>query len=366
MLEVEQTTICGWGHQDDLFFYLIFIIKIKPESGYEKEGDFNMIKTEENQKSSNVLEALRLMSESVSDTQILELFEGSASEIYNDVVDPTAQKFVDINEIKNKGNNGLDLLYEISKNAKFEPFNPIMLNKLLKDSTGLDLPEWMKSPEEIVKARKVTAIKKLKNSLNKRYCDSNVFVADFISLFDLTEFHPAVISFRSSFYGKQNYMTGSQYLQRNQNTFEIFLMKVTQNRLFLKKPISIYFSLSSGKLSRFDDGNSFIVADLDLKISDGTMNTLMSTFCKKDSNPIDVVRNLISSGLKRKYLYLSKNKATFDGFKKGRVPFSLLSDKEIWDNLQSKGIYDLKELRKIVPKLELNRYDSIVDGLLGR
>lgn len=61
-------------------------------------------------------------------------------------------------------------------------------------------------------------------------------------------------------------MTGSQYLQRNQNKFEIFLMKVTQNRLFLKK-------------------------------------------------------------------------ATFDGFKKGRVPFSLLSDKEIWDNLQSKGVY---------------------------
>ena len=32
-----------------------------------KEGNFNMIKTEKNQKPSNVLEALRLMSESVSD-----------------------------------------------------------------------------------------------------------------------------------------------------------------------------------------------------------------------------------------------------------------------------------------------------------
>jgi hypothetical protein len=326
-----------------------------------------MIKVEENKpKSHNLLEALRSMSESVSDEQVLELFKDSATQIHNEIVHSTAKNFVDITEIEKGGNNGLVLLAEISKAVEIEPFDTDFLDNLLKKSVGLALPEWMNSQDAIVKAKKVTALKKLKSSLNKNYCDVNVFVEDFISLFDITEHHPAATNFRNSFYGKQSYMTGSSFLLRNGNQFSIFLDKITKSRFLLNKPISIYFSLSTGKLSRIDDGNSFIVADLDLKISDGTMNTLMSSLRQKDSSPVEVVKKLISSGLKKKYLYLSKNKASFEGFRKGRFPFSFLPDEEIRSSLQYKGVYDLKEFRKLVPKPELERYDSIVDGLLGR
>ena len=327
-----------------------------------------MIKVEENKpKSNNVLEALRSMSESVSDEQVLELFKDSATQIYNEiVVHSYSQNLVDITEIEKGGNNGLVLLTEISKAVKIEPFDSTALEKLLKESTELNLPEWMKSQDAIIKARKVTALKKLKNSLHRNYCSTDVFVKDFTSLFDLEESHPAVIKFRNSFYGKQSYMTGSSFLLRNGNLFSTLLDEITKSQFLLNKPISIYFSLSTGNLSRIDDGNSFIVADLDLKVSDGTMNKLMSSLRQKDSNPVEVVKKMISSGLKKKYLHLSKNKASFEGFCKGRFPFSLLPDEEIRNTLQYKGVYDLKEFRKLVPKPELERYDSIVDGLLRR
>ena len=326
-----------------------------------------MIKVEENKpKSHNLLEALRSMSESVSDEQVLELFKDSATQIHNEIVHSTVHNLVDITEIEKGGNNGLALLTEIRKALEIESFDVDFLDSLLKKSVGLALPEWMNSQDSIVKAKKVTALKKLKSSLNKNYCHVNVFVEDFISLFDITEHHHAAATFRNLFYGKQSYMTGSSFLLRNGNLFSTFLDKITKSRLLLNKPISIYFSLSTGNLSRIDDGNSFIVADLDLKISDGTMNTLMSSLRQKDSNPVEVVKKLISSGLKRKYLYLSKNKASFDGFKKGRIPFSFISDDEIRNNLQYRGVYDLKEIREMVPNPEQERYDSIVDGLLGR
>lgn len=306
------------------------------------------------------------MSESVSDEQVLELFKDSATQIYNENVHSTAQNLVDITEIEKGGNNGLVLLSEISKSVRVEPHDSIYLDNLLKTSVGLVLPEWMKSQDAIIKAKKVNALKTLKNSLNKNYCDVNVFVEAFMSLFDVSENHPAAINFRNAFYGKQSYMTGRSFLDRNNNPFPTFLNQLTKSRILLNKPIPIYFSPSTGNLSRIDDGNSFIIADLDLKISDGTMNNLMSSLRKDDSNPVEIVKKIISSGLKRKYLHLSKNKASFEGFRKGRFPFSLLSDEEIRNTLQYKGVYDLKEFRKLVPKPELGRYDSIVDGLLGR
>lgn len=326
-----------------------------------------MIKVEENKpKSNNILESLRLMSESVSDEQVIELFKDSANQIYSDHFVGYAQNLVDITEIEKDGNNGLVLLKEISKAVTVEPYDSIYLDNLLKTSVGLVLPEWMKSQDAIIKAKKVNALKTLKNSLNKNYCDVNVFVEAFMSLFDLSENHPATINFRNAFYGKQSYMTGRYFLDRNGNPFPTFLNQLTKSMILLDTPISIYFSHSTGNLSRIDDGNSFIIADLDLKISDGTMNNLMSSLRKEDSNPVEIVKKIISSGLKRKYLHLSKNKASFEGFRKGRFPFSLLPDEEIRNTLQYKGVHDLKEFRKLVPKSDVWRYDSIVDGLLGR
>ena len=119
-----------------------------------------MIKVEENKpKSHKVLEALRSLSESVSDEQVLELFKDSATQIHTEIVHSTAKHLVDITEIEKGGNNGLVLLTEISKAVEVEPFDVAFLDSLLKKSVGLALPEWMNSQDAIVKAKKVTALK---------------------------------------------------------------------------------------------------------------------------------------------------------------------------------------------------------------
>ena len=65
-------------------------------------------------------------------------------------------------------------------------------------------------------------------------------------------------------------------------------------------------------------------------------------------------------------MHLSKNSASFDGFRKGRVPFALVSNEEIKSNIQYKNSNELRDLRDLVPKSDLLRLDSIIDEILGR
>ena len=325
-----------------------------------------MIKSESKQNSTNVLERLRIMSESITEKQVLELFENSAHQIYSDHFSGYAQNLVNIKEIEQNGDNGLELLHTLTKMYKLNSFDTLEIRELLKIGVGIDVPDWMKSAESIRKARKVSQLKQLKSSMNKAYSGYHEIVYDFKSLFDLNDSDAITLRFKESLENKPYYCSARNFFYHKNDSLYNLLDKLTQNKSFMQKPIPIYFSLTTGNLSRVDDGNSFIVTEFNLKVSDGTMNSFMSALHKKDSNPTEVVKKLISSGLKRKYLHLSKNKASFDGFKKGRFPFALIPDEEIRNNLQYRGVYDLKEIRKIVPKPELERYDSIVDGLLGR
>jgi len=325
-----------------------------------------MIKSENQHNSTNLLDKLRIMSETITEKQVLELFENSAHQIYSDHFVGYAQNLVNIKEIEQNGDNGLELLHTLTKIYKLNSFDTLEIRELLKIGVGIDVPDWMKSVESICKARKVTQLKQLKASMNKASSGYYEIICDFKSLFDLNDSDAATLRFKKSLENKPYYVSARNFFYHKNDSLYNLLDKLTPNKSFMQKPIPIYFSLTTGNLSRVDDGNSFIVAELNLKVSDGTMNSLMSALHKKDSNPTEVVKKLISSGLKRKYLHLSKNKASFDGFKKGRFPFSLIPDEEIRSNLQYRGVYDLKEIRKIVPKPELERYDSIVDGLLGR
>ena len=325
-----------------------------------------MINSERKQKSTNVLEKLRTLSETITEKQVLELFENSAHQIYSDNFSEEAKALIDIKEIGKNDNNGLKLLHSLSKMYKMDSFDTLEIRELLKNGVGIDFPDWMKSTESICKARKITQLKQLKASMNRGYSDYRETIHNFKSLFDLNDSDAATLRLKKSLQNKAYYVSARFFLYHKNGSLYNLLEKLTENKWFMKKTIPIYFSLTTGNISLIDDGNSFIVTELDLKVSDGTMNSLMSALHKKDSNPVEIVKRLISSSLKRKYLHLSKNKATFDGFKKGRSPFSFLPDDEIRNNLQNRSVSDLKEIREMVPKPELDRYDSIVDGLLGR
>ena len=86
-----------------------------------------MIKSESKQNSTNVLERLRIMSESITEKQVLELFENSAHQIYSDHFSGYAQNLVNIKEIEQNGDNGLELLHTLTKMYKLNSFDTLVI-----------------------------------------------------------------------------------------------------------------------------------------------------------------------------------------------------------------------------------------------
>ena len=100
-----------------------------------------MIKSESKQNSTNVLERLRIMSESITEKQVLELFENSAHQIYSDHFVRQAQNLVNIQEIEQNGDNGLELLHTLTKMYKQDSFDALEIRELLKIGVGIEIPD---------------------------------------------------------------------------------------------------------------------------------------------------------------------------------------------------------------------------------
>ena len=170
-----------------------------------------MIKSESKQNSTNVLERLRIMSESITEKQVLELFENSAHQIYSDHFSGYAQNLVNIKEIEQNGDNGLELLHTLTKMYKLNSFDTLEIRELLKIGVGIDVPDWMKSAESIRKARKVSQLKQLKSSMNKAYSGYHEIVYDFKSLFDLNDSDAITLRFKESLENKPYYCSARNF-----------------------------------------------------------------------------------------------------------------------------------------------------------
>lgn len=327
-----------------------------------------MIKTETQKSPSSILEQLRVTSETLSDEQVLKLFEGTATDFYNSNLRKQFKTF-DLKDLNS--DSAIDLLSKISKEFEVEEFDLQLLKELLEKSFELKLPNWAKSQEDFKKSKKITLLKKLKTAINKTYPDRKEIVSLFITLFDLNESDTPVVELTKilDFKGT-HYLSVADFLEIRHHKgeqFIHFLDQLTKSIALLSKPIEVYYSLSTGELSLNSlDSNSFIVSELKLEFNNGTMNLLMSELRKEKSNPVEVIKKIIASGLKKKYLHLSKNSASFDSFKKGKVPFALVSNDEIKNNIQYKNSNELRDLRDLVPKSDLERLDSIIDEILGR
>ena len=149
-----------------------------------------MIKTENQKNPSSILEQLRVISETLSDEQVLKLFEGTATDFYNSNLRKQFKTF-DLKDLNS--NSAIDLLSKISKEFEVEEFDSKLLEELLEKSFELNLPNWAKSQEDFKKSKKITLLKKLKTAMNKTYPDRKEIVSLFITLFDLNESDTPVV-----------------------------------------------------------------------------------------------------------------------------------------------------------------------------
>ena len=333
-----------------------------------------MIKTNSKNTSLNAgfLESLRDSSENLSKEDVQELFRDSAEYLYNNNLFTQTKQLVDINKIKAESNNGIDLLYHAAKSHKQKCYDVNLLSKSFIDSMGFEMPDWFASMETIKKAKKVTALKTFKTILKERYVDKKKAASLFANLFDLEAESTNFKKFVSSIQACQSYNTLENHLKKKSNpvkgtlTIPEIIDSVTETNFLTNKEITIFYSTDDKKLSLVDRGSCITISTLSLEVSNGTPNMLMASLIKPGANPLEVLHKIIASSLKRKYLYLSKNKATFQGFLDGRFPFFMVPESDVKNHIQYRSFYDLKQYRDLVPDSDKEKYDHIVDILLGR
>ena len=333
-----------------------------------------MIKTTSENTSLNAgfLESLRDLSENLTKEEVKELFRDSAEDLYNNNLFTSTKQLVDINKIKSESNNGIDLLYNAAKSHKQKGYDVDLLSKSFVPSMGFEMPEWFISMESIKKAKKVTALKAFKTILRERYVDKKKAASLFANLFDLDDKSTNVKKFLSSIQACQSYNTLENHLRNKSNpvtgrlTLPEIIDSVTETNFLTNKEITVFYSTDDKKLSLVDRGSCITISTLSLEVSNGTPNKLMASLIKPGADPVEVLHKIISSALKRKYLYLSKNKATFQGFLDDRFPFFMVPESDVKNHIQYRSVYDLKQYRDLVPDSDKEKYDHIVDILLGR
>lgn len=333
-----------------------------------------MIKTNSENTSLNAgfLESLRDLSENLSKEDVKELFRDSAEDLYNNNLFTSTKQLVNINKIKSESNNGIDLLYHAAKSHKQKGYDVNLLSKSFVASMGFEMPDWFGSMESIKKAKKVTALKAFKTILKELYVDKKKAASLFANLFDLDTESTNFKKFVSSIQACQSYNALENYLRNKSNsakgtlTIPDIIDSVTETNLLTNKEITVFYSTDDKKLSLVDRGSCITISTLSLELSNGTPNKLMASLIKPGADPVDVLHKIISSALKRKYLYLSKNKATFQGFLDGRFPFFMVPESDVKNYIQYRSVYDLKQYRDLVPDSDKEKYDHIVDILLGR
>lgn len=333
-----------------------------------------MIKTTSGNTNLNTgfLESLRDLSENLTKEEVKDLFRDSAEDLYNNNLFTSTKQLVDINKIKSESNNGIDLLYNVAKSHKQKGYDVDLLSKSFVASMGFEMPDWFGSMESIKKAKKVTALKAFKTILRERYAAKNKAASLFANLFDLDDKSTNVKKFLSSIQACQSYNTLDNYLKNKSNpvkgimTIPEIIDAVTETNFLTNKEITVFYSTDDKKLSLVDRGSCITISILSLEFSNGTPNKLIASLIKPGADPVEVFHKIISSALKRKYLYLSKNKATFQGFLDGRFPFFMVPESDVKNHIQYRSVYDLKQYRDLVPDSDKEKYDYIVDILLGR
>lgn len=305
------------------------------------------------------LEQMREKSLSITVDEVEKLFEKSYDLIRNLYKNslPLTVKETD---------NGIKILEEIAKQND-NSNNPLFKGYVEQSFSFFDkeVPEWIKTPSNFKKSKKVELAKTLYDVLNRTRTPYSEFAKLCSLFFDININNKGLKSFQYYFTKKTRWASIQTYLSQEKiDTFSfLFLMSIDCFNLIT---IPIYYSLLDDSFSLIKKDGSFIVTELKLSRDFSINNLLMNKLNDKKLDSKEEIKKMISTALRRKYLHLSKNRVNFSGAVEGRFPTLLLNKSDIENGLRFLNLDEINGTLKKLPNNDKEFWIEIVNEMITK
>lgn len=304
------------------------------------------------------LEQMREKSLSVTVDEVEKLFEQSY-----DLIRDLYQKAMPLT-VKDT-DNGIKILEEIAKNNN-NSNDPLFKGYVEQGFSFFDkeVPDWIKTPNNFRKSKKVELAKKLYEVLNSTRTYYSEF-AELCSLFfDINiNNNKGMKAIQYCFNKKSRWSSLRSYLDQEKiDTFSfLFLMSIDCCNFIT---IPIYYSLLDNSFSLVRKDGSFIVTELKLSRNFSINNLLMNKLNDKKLDSKEEIKKIIATALRKKYLHLSKNRVNFSGAVEGRFPTLLLNKSDIENGLRFLSLDEVKETLKKLPNNDKDFWIEIINVMI--
>ena len=304
------------------------------------------------------LEQMREKSLSITVDEIEKLFEQSYDlirDLYQKVM-PLTVKDTD---------NGIKILEEIAKDND-NSNNPLLKGYVEQAFSFFDkeVPDWIKTPNNFRKSKKVELAKKLYEALNSTRTSYSEF-AELCSLFfDINiNNNKGMKAIQYCFNKKSRWSSLRNYLDQEKiDTFSFLFLMSINCPTFITIPI--YYSLLDNSFSLVRTDGSFIVTELKLSRNFSINNLLMNKLNDEKLDSKEEIKKMISIALRKKYLHLAKNRVNFSGAVEGRFPTLLLNKSDIENGLRFLSLDEVKETLQKLPNNDKDFWIEIINEMI--
>ena len=305
------------------------------------------------------LEQMREKSLSITVDEVEKLFEKSYDLIRNLYKNPLPLTVKETD-------NGIKILEEIAKQSD-NSNNPLFKGYVEQSFSFFDkeVPNWIKTPNNFRKSKKVELAKTLYDALNSTRTPYSEFAKLCSLFFDININNKGLKSFQYYFTKKTRWASIQTYLSQEKiDTFSfLFLMSIDCFNLIT---IPIYYSLLDDSFSLIKKDGSFIVTELKLSRDFSINNLLMNKLNDKKLDSKEEIKKMISTALRKKYLHLSKNRVNFSGAVEGRFPTLLLNKSDIENGLRFLNLDEINETLKKLPNNDKEFWIEIVNEIITK
>jgi hypothetical protein len=305
------------------------------------------------------LEQMRGKSLSIKVDEVEKLFEQSYG-LIRDLYKKNMPSTVKVDD------NGIKILEEISKN--YDNSSSSLYKGYVEAAFSFfdkDVPEWIKSPGNFRKSKKVELARKLYEAVSSTRMNCSQIEELCCLFFDVEINNKGIKAIRYWFTKKSRWESLTCYLDKERVDLFQFLFLMTLD-CFNLLTIPIYYSLLDNSFSLIKKDGSFIVTELKLSRDFSINNLLMNKLNDKKLDSKEEIKKMISTALRKKYLHLSKNRVNFSGAVEGRFPTLLLNKSDIENGLRFLNLDEINETLKKLPNNDKEFWIEIVNEMITK